>query len=77
MHYKSDRACLNAAKRYRKNNLTKYNAIVKIYNDSVVKEAERLIDDEVKTLTPCLNHLKGLDAERWELAHQQELRESK
>lgn len=75
-HYKSDRACLNAAKRFRKNNLTKYNAIVKRYNDSVVKEAERLINEEVKTLKPCLNHLKGLDLGRWNTAYEQESKES-
>ncbi len=76
-HYKSERACLNAAKRFRKNNLTKYNAIVKIYNDSVVQEAERLIDEEVKTLRPCLNPLKGLDSERWNRAYEQESGERK
>jgi hypothetical protein len=75
-HYKSDRACLNAAKRFRKNNLTKYNAIVRRYNDSVVQEAEHLMEEEVRTLKPCLNHLKGLDLDRWNKAYAQELEES-
>jgi hypothetical protein len=73
LHYKSDQACLNAAKRFRKLNLAKYNAIVSRYNESVIKEAEVLIDEEVETLEPRLNKLKGFDPQRWEMAYELEI----
>lgn len=76
LHYKSDQACLNAAKRFRKLNLAQYNAIVRRYNESVIKEAEVLMEEEVETLKPRLNKVKGFDSQRWEKAHELEMTES-
>ena len=64
-HYKSERACLNAAKRYRKENLATYNAIVREYNELVIADAQRLIKEEVKTLKSRLHNLRGFDPKRW------------
>lgn len=72
-HYKTEKACLNAAKRFRKNNLTSYNAIVRRYNESIVNEAEHLIDEETRTLESHLHQLKGFDPARWGRAYEQEM----
>ena len=75
-HYKTEKACLNAAKRFRRENLAAYNAIVRKYNELVIAGAEQLIEEEVKTLKSRLHTLKGFDAKLWQQAVQLQLKEA-
>lgn len=68
--FASERAALRAAKGLIKRNALAYNAIVNEYNRTVWIDALKIAEQEVKTLTPKLHTLRGVDRQRWARARE-------
>lgn len=63
--YRSDSQALKAAIRYADEQARAYNAVVKLYNKSVLLDVLRLADFEAINLQPKLHTLCGFDMDRW------------